>query len=174
MRSVASVVLVLALGCGTEPRTRTPSGDDLETDVDGGVTGPTPSVDAAVVPPDGIPPGLTPCEEAGYHSDFAWIQRTVFEVSCATSGCHTGASPDAGMNLSRAMAHGALVNVDSHHTDGWVRVKPGAPTASMLMVQIGGEVGPPIDGTMPWNQERLCDPQIDAIRRWIQAGALDD
>jgi hypothetical protein len=78
------------------------------------------------------------------------------------------------MNLSRGMAHAALVNIASRHTDGWVRVKPGAPGESMLMVQIGGEPGPPLEGLMPWGEEPLCDPQIDAIRRWIQAGALDN
>jgi hypothetical protein len=163
----------LFIGCGTEPRTNGPDEHESEIEADGGVTrdGPSPSVDASAIPPDGIPMGLAPCEEAGYHSDFEWIQRTIFDVSCATTGCHTGTSPDSGMNLSRGSAHAALVNVASQQADGWVRVKPGAPGESMLMVQIGGEVGPPIEGTMPWGQEPLCDPQIDAIRRWIQAGA---
>jgi hypothetical protein len=38
-------------------------------------------------------------------------------------------------------------------------------------VQIGGEPGPELEGFMPWNQPKLCDEKIDAIRRWIAAGA---
>jgi hypothetical protein len=176
MRLATCTVLWLVTACGTEPRTNRPGEHESDIDVDAGVTrdGPSPSIDAAIIPPDGIPTGLEPCDEAGYHSDFEWIQRTIFDVSCATAGCHTGTNPDAGLTLQRGLAHTALVNVPSQHTDGWVRVRPGAPKESMLMVMIGGEPGPPIEGTMPWGEEPLCDPQIDAIRRWIQAGALND
>ena len=177
MRLVASVLFVLVSSCGVEPRTNMPP-QDLDTDpgVDGGVRtdAGTASGDAFIAPSDAIPPGLAPCDEAPYHSDFEWIQHTIFDVSCAKAGCHAGSSPDAGMNLSHGYSHAALVNVPSTHTDGWVRVKPGAPQESMLMVQIGGEAGPPIEGTMPWGQPKLCDPQIDAIRRWIANGALND
>jgi hypothetical protein len=41
----------------------------------------------------------------------------------------------------------------------------------MLMVQLGGEPGPALEGLMPWGQPTLCDPMIDAVRRWIAAGA---
>jgi hypothetical protein len=176
MRVATSCTLALVIGCGTEPRTSRPGEQESDIEVDAGVRrdGSTPSVDAAIVPPDGIPSGLAPCDEAGYHSDFGWIQRTIFDVSCATTGCHAGANPDAGMNLSRGMAYAALVNVASRYTDGWLRVTPGSPGESMLMVQIGGEPGPPLEGLMPWGEAPLCDPQIDAVRRWIQAGALND
>jgi hypothetical protein len=130
--------------------------------------------DARETPPDGIPAGLTPCEEAVYHSDFAWVKRTVFDVSCATSDCHTGPSPKAEMDLSAGAAYASLVNVPSTQFDGWMRVTPNSSPNSMLMVQIGGEPGPELEGYMPWGQPRLCAEQVDAIRRWIAAGAADN
>lgn len=65
----------------------------------------------------------------------------------------------------------ALVNVASREP-GWMRVMPSDPRASALMVQLGAETGFAIEGTMPWGQPQLCAPIVDAIRRWIAAGAL--
>lgn len=176
MRVVSAVVLVLG-ACGVDPRSKpTFDPDPDDDDVDAGMRpergdgGTTMVADARDVPPDGIPSGLESCEEAIYHSDFTWIQTSVFDVWC-TDGCHSGASPSARMNLTPGNAYAALVNVPSTQFSGWVRVSPGAPGASMLMVQIGGEPGPPLEGFMPWGQPRLCDEQVDAIRRWIASGA---
>lgn len=175
MRLVPWIAISLLAACGTDVRTSGPGDNSSDPGVDGGVKtdggGSTTVADARVPPPDGIPQGLAPCDEAVYHSDLAWIQRTVFNESCAVDGCHTGMYPDAQMSLDEGRSYAALVNAPSHHTDGWVRVVPGDPGASMLMVQIGGEPGPPIEGTMPWGMPKLCDEQIDAIRRWIASGA---
>lgn len=144
-------------------------GVDGGPQTDGGSS--TTAVDARVPPPDGLPPGLAPCDEAPYHSDFQFVQDTVFSVSCAKSGCHTGATPDAGMSLDAGRAYANLVDVPSSTHTGWTRVVPGDPGASMLMVQVGGEPGPELEGLMPWGEPALCDPLIDAMRRWIAAGA---
>lgn len=124
-----------------------------------------------MAPTDAEPPGLAPCDAAIYHSDLAWIQDQIFTPSCATSECHSGASPKAGMNLAVGRSHPSLINVDSTQFNGWKRVVPGDPGASMLMVQLGGAPGPELESTMPWGQPKLCDPLIDSIRRWIAAGA---
>ena len=162
------IALVLT-ACGVDVRTM-PEDQDSTT-VDGGVhDGSTTVTDAAPIPPDGIPPGLTPCEEAIYHSDLAWIQREVFDASCLTD-CHGRASPAAGLSLRAGESHAALVDARSTQFTSWIRVVPGNPGASMRMVQIGGEPGPEREGLMPWGQPKLCDEKIDAIRRWIASGA---
>jgi hypothetical protein len=161
------IVLALA-ACGTDVTT-TPSDQDT-TRPDAGPTDAGPVADAKPIPPDGIPPGLEPCQEAAYHSDLAWIQSAIFDVSC-TDKCHGATPPGAGMSLRPGESHAALVDVPSHHTPSWLRVAPGEPSASMLMVQIGGEPGPELEGLMPWGMPKLCDEKIDAIRRWIAAGA---
>ena len=75
------------------------------------------------------------------------------------------------MSLRPGEARAAMVNVVSHHDANWIRVVPGRAAESMLMVQIGGEPGPPLEGYMPWGMPKLCVEKIDAIRRWIAAGA---
>jgi hypothetical protein len=130
--------------------------------------------DARTAPPDGIPQGLAPCDEAVYHSDFAWVQRMVFDVSCAVSGCHNAVEQKADMNLSTGSAYASLVNVASTKHAGWMRVVPASASDSALMVEIGGEPGFALEGTMPWGMPKLCTEQIDAIRRWVAAGAPND
>lgn len=177
MRLVHDLLLVLALaGCGVETRTKRTSDGSKDPDVDAGVIGGGggPVADARTPPPDGIPQDLTPCEEAVYHSDFSWVQRTVFDVSCATNGCHNAIEHKSSLDLSTGAAYGSLIDVASKQFSGWKRVVPGSSPDSMLMVQIGGEPGPALEGFMPWGMPRLCTEQVDAIRRWIAAGAPND
>ncbi len=165
MRLVLGIALAAA-ACGTDVRT---SQDQDPTSVDAGVDGPmTSPPNDGRVPDDGA--NLTPCEDAVFHSDLAWIQANVFDVHC-TEGCHSGSNPAAGMNLSAVTARTALVGVTSTYNSSWKRVVAGASAQSMLMVQIGGEPGPELEGYMPWNQPRLCGEMIDSIRRWINEGA---
>src|SRR6476646_646172 len=86
------LISALALvACGNDVRNTDDDDDSVDPDAGGG--GSATIVDAMRVPPDGIPPNLTPCEEAVYHSDLAWIQAKVFNESCTTE-CH-GDSPPA-------------------------------------------------------------------------------
>jgi hypothetical protein len=162
------VIVVAAAACGgTDVNTMPNDRDSTKPDAGGGSTH---VADAMPVPPDGIPANLTPCEEAVYHSDLAWIQAQVFDVSCTTM-CHGDTPPAASMSLRAGEARASLVNVRSTQFPDWIRVVPGSPAQSMLMVQLGGEPGPALEGLMPWGMPKLCDEKIDAIRRWIAAGA---
>lgn len=165
MRLVLGIVLAAA-ACGTDVRD---SQDQNTPPPDAGADG-----QMTTTPNDGRPPGdganLTPCEDAVFHSDLAWIQANVFDVHC-TEGCHSGSNPASGMDLSAGVAHASLVGVTSRYDASWKRVVAGSAAQSMLMVQIGGEPGPELEGFMPWNQPRLCNEMVDAIRRWINAGA---
>jgi hypothetical protein len=165
MRVSPCIVLAL-VACGTDVNTMPNDQDSSKPDGGGSFYVP----DAMPIPPDGIPQGLAPCEEAVYHSDLPWIQKTVFDVSCTTK-CHGDTPPAAGMSLRPEQARAALVNMASSQFSGWTRVVPGSPARSMLMVQIGGETGPALEGLMPWGMPKLCDEKIDAMRRWIAAGA---
>jgi hypothetical protein len=64
------------------------------------------------------------------------------------------------------------VNKGSSTQTGWVRVVPGSLEASYLLVALGRVPGPkPRDGFMPLESPALCEEKLEAIERWILAGA---
>ncbi len=127
-------------------------------------------VDSGMVAADA--PAVTACDEATQHADLAWIQDHVFTPSCATGMCHRGSDPVVGLSLEAGMSHATLVNHDASTQSGWIRVVPGSPATSYLMVALGRAAGPaPKDGTMPLGMPALCAQKVDAVARWILAGA---
>lgn len=105
------------------------------------------------------------------------IQASIFEArSCASSDCHDDTLPEASLDLSSVSASGMnLVNVNSVQIAERLRVAPTDSGASYLMNKILG-----VDialGTqrMPLNEGGnvvLCDAEINAIRQWIDGGAI--
>ena len=118
------------------------------------------------------------CLEARDHADFAWIRDNILAKSCsAFTTCHTGGNPPGHLDLSAAHAYANLVNVpEVTIPDHGVRVAPGDPDNSYLLVKLGLVEGPVGDaGTaMPPNSPPLCPEKLDAVRRWIEAGAPND
>lgn len=105
-------------------------------------------------------------------SGFAAVVQPIFTANCALSGCHAGASPAQGMNLSSGQAYGNIVNVPSVESR-LLRVKPGQPDSSYLVHKIQGTqttVGGS-GGRMPLGRAALSQTQIDVIRQWIADGA---
>lgn len=98
--------------------------------------------------------------------------QTIFTAHCAVAGCHAGASPQEGLNLSQAYAFESLVNVNSSEQPSVKRVHPGQPDNSYLVRKIEGVVS--IDGDrMPADgPPYLSSAQNDTIRLWITNGAL--
>jgi len=99
---------------------------------------------------------------------FSFVQENVLDVSCALSGCHAGgAFPD----LSAGSSYGNIVDVLG--SQGLDLVEPGDPENSYLFIKITGGGG--MSGQlMPYGGARLPDASIDAVRKWIADGALDD
>ncbi|MCZ6852858.1 MAG: CHRD domain-containing protein, partial [Gammaproteobacteria bacterium] len=69
---------------------------------------------------------------------FSRVQEQVFTPSCALSGCHAGASPAQGMNLSEGQAYANIVNVPSNEFPSLNRVEPNDPDNSYLIQKIEG------------------------------------
>lgn len=151
-----AVAFLLIAACETEP-TRSASPD----------AAPATSDDA------GTDATLSICDQAAQHSDLAWIQTNVFSASCARSNCHVTGNEAGGLILEAGKSHDYLVNMPSTVDHGMMRVLPGDPTQSYLLVALGGEPGMPPDGTvMPWGGlPMLCAQEVDAIKRWVAAGA---
>ena len=129
------------------------------------------------------------CMMAESQSSLAWIETNVFAKSCAFSGCHNGTATVAGRidMKNPGMSHDDLVGVDSMIETSRKLVVPGQPKQSYLLMMMRHftpaemeptpAVGPPMDiGFMPQNAGGavLCCQKLDAIERWIMAGALDD
>ncbi|CAN5162245.1 hypothetical protein BH11MYX1_BH11MYX1_22810 [soil metagenome] len=121
----------------------------------------------------GVEASSPTCAEATTHADLAWIQANVFDKSCVFSGCHTGTAASAGhLNLTAGMSAANLVGVAAQTQPGWQRVVAGDPAASYLLVALGQVAGPmPAGGYMPLGGSALCTEKLDAIERWITAGA---
>lgn len=124
------------------------------------------------------------CLDATTHSDLAWIEMNVFRQSCIFSGCHNGESTGAGeLDLRQGMSRSHLVDVTSNLDPTRKLVVPNDVEASYLMLMLGyvppdtanppGEPPPASVGFMPQTGggTLLCCQKLEALERWIDAGA---
>jgi len=106
---------------------------------------------------------------------LAEIQESIFTPLCATLGCHSGPSPTGNLSLEDGQSHTQLVNVAPFVTlaaqAGQLRVDPGHPENSFLLVKVSGAVPLGEGSPMPLTGNPLTATQIDMIRDWILEGA---
>jgi hypothetical protein len=97
------------------------------------------------------------------------IEENVFAPICAK--CHIGASAPEGLQLDTAAhAYNFLVGVPSVEEPSFLRVNPGNPDLSYMILKIEGAPG--IEGgQMPLGETPLPQATIDAIRQWVTNGA---
>jgi hypothetical protein len=106
-------------------------------------------------------------------SQLSAIQREVFTGSCALSdSCHRGDSTPSGLNLE-APVHAKLVGVPANSDSSRILVVAGDPSSSYLYEKISRGT-PSLGMPMPPNAQPLSNANIERIRAWITAGALDD
>ena len=101
--------------------------------------------------------------------------QPILSTSCALSGCHAGASPQEGMNLSSGLMHSNTGNVPSNESS-LDRIEPGQPDQSYLVHKIQGTQGT-VGGSgvrMPFGGAPLSQANIDIIRAWVADGAQDN
>jgi hypothetical protein len=100
--------------------------------------------------------------------DLQSIEDNVFTPIC--SKCHIGAGAPEGLQLDAAHAYNAIVGVPSVEEPSFLRVNPGNPDASYMVLKIENASG--IEGgQMPLNEMPLPQATIAAIRQWISNGA---
>jgi CHRD domain/Bacterial Ig domain len=99
---------------------------------------------------------------------FTEIQTQILNVSCASAGCHSGATPPAGLDLT-ASAFARLVNVASVEVPSLRRIVPGDPGNSYLIQKIEGTAA--VGARMPFGGPFLDATTISRIRAWVSAGA---
>lgn len=115
-------------------------------------------------PPPPPPPGVV-------MPVFSDIQAQILSPSCATSGCHAGGAPAGGLNLTAGNSYAALVGIASTEDANIMRVVPFDAVNSYLMQVLDGTAA---SGTVMPPSGMLPQTSIDAVRTWINNGAIDD
>ncbi len=99
----------------------------------------------------------------------------IFERRCGIGGCHSEATHQAGLVLTPASAHAALLNRPSQTRAGEVLVRPGDAADSWLAIAIGPDEARRLGlSRMPLGSGPLTPNQIQTIVNWINRGAPDD
>jgi uncharacterized protein YjdB len=101
--------------------------------------------------------------------------QPIFTGRCALSGCHIGAGPAEGQDLSEGNARSNTVNVPSVQSS-LMRIKPFEPDSSYLVHKIQGTQNS-VGGSgsrMPRSGCCLTQSQIDLIRAWVKKGAKNN
>jgi hypothetical protein len=90
-------------------------------------------------------------------------------------GCHTGGgtSLPASMDLTPANIYASIVGVTSVEKPALMRIKPGDPDNSYVVLKLEGAAG--ISGArMPFGGPYLDQATIDQVRAWVTAGAQNN
>jgi hypothetical protein len=128
------------------------------------------------------------CVDAVGHADFQWLEDNLFLRNCFGSSCHEGPNPSGKLDFRKGITYAALMGdgsgVFSELEPTRKLVVPGDPGKSYLWLMVRGVepqlADPPADppdptiGFMPMSNAILCCQKLDAIERWILAGALND
>ena len=114
-------------------------------------------------------------ETAGENGDaeaaatFTEVNAMVLAPSCATPNCHGAGAPQMGLDLETD-PYSAIVEVDS--MSGLTYVVPGDADGSFFYDKIASET--PVQGVPMPPIGELTPAQIELVRSWIEAGALDN
>lgn len=87
--------------------------------------------------------------------------QPIFNVRCATAGCHDDQTKAAGLSLTTYQ----------NTTASYVFVYPGNPDASLLVLSVEGRSTYPMP---PPGRPPLTQKQIKAIRTWVKEGARNN
>lgn len=100
---------------------------------------------------------------------FRQIQDAIFTPSCAKSGCHSGARPPRGLDLSSGVSYGNIVNVPSADEPGMDLIESGDPESSYLFSKVISDWSTHTPG-----EPKLSNSTVQMLREWIADGAKND
>ena len=115
---------------------------------------------------------------------LSWIEQNIFTPNCGTGSCHgvpAGGGPPLGRLVLTTASHDKLVGADATLAIGRKLVVANDVPKSYLMVIMKhtklDEADPPApaptgDRYMPLGSPPVCCQKLDALARWITAGAL--
>ncbi len=115
-----------------------------------------------------------PDNVGGAPKTFEEIQVNIFDARCAP-GCHSGGGASRGLSLDRGLAIRSLVDEPSNEVPELLRVAPGRPDDSYLIIKVQPTDPRRVGNRMPRNGPPfLSSAEIRGLRRWIAAGAEED
>lgn len=158
---LAAVALAACGDSGTSPAPTAPP-----------VTEPSPAPEPpapAPTPPGN--PGEPTCEDQSFESTFDAVQQVIFDrYGCV--GCHSGETPQGGLDLSPDVAYDNLVEVDSVGSN-LSRIYPGARERSSLWLKVYANVDPSVTSLspMPPSGPVPTEDELELLRLWILGGA---
>ncbi len=120
------------------------------------------------------PPTPTATTSMNLDPTLANIQATIFSASCTDLACHSSLVQAGNLVLEAGKAHDQLVGVSAVNPAaqqaGLLRVKPGDPSTSFLVIKLTGPTV--VQGSpMPLGKPPLAAAQVQLIRDWITQGA---
>lgn len=114
--------------------------------------------------PDGGAPDPT--------ATLARLQAEVFSPRCATAGCHAGAAPQLGLDLSPGRSRPTTVGVRSAQGGTLNRIEPFSPDSSYLVKKVRGDAD--ITGSRMPPGGALAADEIRLLVDWVRRGAPND
>lgn len=106
------------------------------------------------------------------------IEQQIFAPNCTFSSCHSSDGHAGNLVLtpgrSRLSLVGRLADRKEAAADGLLRVSPGDPGHSFLVVKLCNPIDPRYGDRMPQGSPQLEARDRKSIERWIEQGALDN
>jgi hypothetical protein len=119
--------------------------------------------DGVILVDEGPPPSSGPT--------LTQLQTQIFTPHCAVETCHAP-PPQQGMNLTAGNTYVFIVNVNANELPAFKRVAPGSAADSYVYMKIAGD--PRIVGERMPLGGMLTEMEIEMVRAWIDAGALNN
>ncbi|MCH9684652.1 MAG: hypothetical protein K0V04_24670 [Deltaproteobacteria bacterium] len=109
---------------------------------------------------------------------FRDVQQLVFTPKCSQASCHSVQFHAGDLILEEGMAYEQLLGAVSNQAaadEGLVQIAVGEPEDSFLWIKLDRELEARHGAVMPLgSNDGLPDADLDLIRRWIAAGAIND
>jgi hypothetical protein len=101
---------------------------------------------------------------------FSRIQTEIINTSCLS--CHSTSNPLGGLDLSPGVSYNNLINILAVKDSDFLQVKPFESYNSYFYLTLVDSFDAPLMPPLPL--EELGPNQIELVRKWIDAGALNN
>lgn len=100
------------------------------------------------------------------------IQEIIQRRGCSASQCHGSGAGEMTLTNSASTNHSAWVGVEAASEPSFLRVEPGDPENSYVVIKLEGRQS--VGARMPLNAPILDDIDLANIRNWISLGAQNN